>query len=208
MGIEAGTRHDIGITHREVLMWSRKAKAGEELRASKGLYLRNIDGGAFWVFRYKSPVSGKQVRTQLWADDAQGVIGFPDASLEEAKRRAGQVRALVANGIDPVLQAAQKRQDELQVAEAERQRIAREQRQLEAAVAAAEADALRRKTVRQVFDQWRATELQPLLRADGKRIGRKDGGQYVLQQFTRHVFPALGDRAPSSISLLSVPPYS
>ena len=47
MGIEAGTRHDIGITHREVLMWSRKAKPGEELRAGKGLYLRNIDGGAF-----------------------------------------------------------------------------------------------------------------------------------------------------------------
>lgn len=199
MGIEAGTRHDIGITHREVLMWSRKAKPGEELRAGKGLYLRSLDGGAFWVFRYKSPVSGKQVRTYLWADDAQGVIGFPDASLEEAKRRAGQLRALVADGTDPVLLATQKRQDELQAAEAERQRIALEQRQLDAAVAAAEAEALRRKTVRQVFDQWRATELQPLVRADGKRVGRKDGGQYVLEQFARHVFPAIGGRALEDI---------
>ena len=95
MGIEAGTRHDIGITHREVLVWSRKAQPGDELRAGKGLYLRSIDSGAFWVFRFKSPVSGKQVRTQLWADDALGAIGFPDASLEEAKRRAGQLRALV-----------------------------------------------------------------------------------------------------------------
>lgn len=199
MGIEAGTRHDIGITHREVLVWSRKAKPGEELRAGKGLYLRCIDGGAFWVFRFKSPVSGKQVRTQLWADDDQGVIPFPDASLEEAKRRAGHLRALVADGIDPVLQAHQKRQDELQAAEAERQRVAHEQRQLEAAAAAAEADNMRRKTVRQVFDQWRATELQPLVRADGKRIGRKDGGQYVLEQFTRHVFPAIGERALEDI---------
>jgi hypothetical protein len=36
MGIEAGTRHDIGITHREVLVWSRKAQPGEELRAGVG----------------------------------------------------------------------------------------------------------------------------------------------------------------------------
>ena len=199
MGIEAGTRHDIGITHREVQAWCRKAPPGEELRAGKGLYLRRVDSGAFWVFRFKSPVSGKQVRMQLWADDTQGVIGFPDASLEEAKRRAGQLRALVTDGIDPVLQAAQKRQDEQQAAETERRRIAHEQRQLEAAIATAEANALRRKTVRQVFDQWRATELQPLVRADGKRIGRKDGGQYVLEQFTRHVFPAIGDRALEDI---------
>ena len=199
MGIETGTRHDIGISHREVLVWTRKAKPGDELRAGKGLYLRCIDSGAFWVFRFKSPVSGKQTRTQLWADDEQGVIGFPDASLEEAKRRAGQLRALVADGIDPVMQADQKRQDELQATEAERQRIAHDQRQLEAAAAAAEAEGLRRKTVRQVFDQWRATELQPLVRADGKRIGRKDGGQYVLEQFTRHVFPAIGARVLEDI---------
>ena len=199
MGIETGTHHDIGITHREVLVWSRKAKAGEELRAGKGLYLRCIDSGAFWVFRFKSPVSGKQVRTQLWADDAKGVIGFPDASLEEAKRRASELRALVADGIDPVMQAEQKRTDERQAAEAERQRMAHEQRQLEAAAAATEAESLRRKTVRQVFDQWRATELQPLIRADGKRIGRKDGGQYVLEQFTRHVFPAIGGRVLEDI---------
>ena len=210
MGIETGTRHDIGISHREVLVWSRKAKPGEELRAGKGLYLRCIDSGNFWVFRFKSPVSGKQVRTQLWADNEQGVIGFPDASLEEAKRRAGQLRALVADGIDPVMQAEQKRQGELQAAESERQRVADDQRQRDAAIAATEAESLRRKTVRQVFDQWRATELQPLFRADGKRIGRKDGGQYVFEQFTRHVFPAIGARVledirkPDLLALLDV----
>lgn len=205
MGIEAGTRHDIGITHREVLMWCRTAKRGEELRAGKGLHLRSLHGGAFWAFRYKCPVLGKQVRTHLWADDAQGVIGFRDAALEEAERRAGQLRALVADGTDPVLLATQKRQDELQAAEAERQRIALEQRHLDAAVAAAEAEALRRKSVRQVFDQWRATEPQPLVRADGKRIGRKGGGQYVLEQFARHVFPAIGGRALGDIRTADLP---
>lgn len=86
-----------------------------------------------------------------------------------------------------------------QTGEVERRRAAAEQRQLEAAATAAEAENLRRKTVRQVFDQWRATELQPLVRADGKRIGRKDGGQYVLDQFTRHVFPAVGKRVLEDI---------
>jgi integrase len=72
--------------------------------------------------------------------------------------------------------------------------LAREQRRIEMAQAqaAAEAERNRRKTFHQVFEQWRATELQPRLRADGKRIGRKDGGQYVAEQFQRHVFPAIG----------------
>lgn len=38
MGIEAGTRHDIGITHREVLLWSRskkRIKAWEQARKGR-----------------------------------------------------------------------------------------------------------------------------------------------------------------------------
>ena len=194
MGIETGTRHDIGISHREVLAWTRSAVAGDELRAGKGLYLRRNDNGAFWVFRYKSPATGRQVRAQLWADDAQGVIGFPDAALEEAKRRAGQLRALVIYGIDPLAQAEQRRLDRQRAAETDRQRQAHEQRKREASAIADEAERQRRKTVRQVFDQWRATELQPRLGADGKRVGRKDGGQYVSEQFTRHAFPLIGDK--------------
>lgn len=58
-----------------------------------------------------------------------------------------------------------------------------------------------------LFDRWRDTELQPRLRADGKRTGRKDGGQYVLEQFTRHVFPTIGETALENLrktELLSV----
>ncbi len=43
-----------------------------------------------------------------------------------------------------------------------------------------------------VFSQWQETELQPRIRADGRRIGRKDGGTYVREQFERHVFATLG----------------
>ena len=48
-------------------------------------------------------------------------------------------------------------------------------------------------TFREVFNQWRDTDLQPHIRADGKRTGRKDGGRFVFEQFERHVFPTLAD---------------
>jgi hypothetical protein len=35
----------------------------------------------------------------------------------------------------------------------------------------------RKTTVRTLFDNWVKVELQPHIRTDGKRIGRKDGGQ-------------------------------
>lgn len=68
------------------------------------------------------------------------------------------------------------------------ERIAAEAKKL------ADAETSRRAvTLRQVFNQWRETALTPRLKADGKRIGRKDGGKYVAEQFERHVFPTLGD---------------
>ena len=193
MAEKTTTKHNIGLTHREVLAWLRKAAAKDELRAAKGLYLRKTAGGAFWVYRYESPVTGKQIRAQLWADDERGVISFPDASLDEAMRRAAALRARVADGIDPVLAAEQARVAKAEAQEAERQRSAEEQRLRQVEAQAAELAQSRRITVRQAFDRWRATDLQPALRADGTRSGRKDGGQFVFEQFTRHVFPIIGD---------------
>jgi len=51
-----------------------------------------------------------------------------------------------------------------------------------------------RLTVRQLFNQWQQTDLSPRRGADGRRLGRKDGGEYVQEQFQRRVFPELGDR--------------
>lgn len=48
----------------------------------------------------------------------------------------------------------------------------------------------RRKTFRQVFDQW-LTTLKPTVDSNGKRHGRKDAGLYTEQQFKRRVFPTL-----------------
>ncbi|ACB33169.1 integrase family protein [Leptothrix cholodnii SP-6] len=199
MDTKTKAKHNIGTTHREVLGWVKKAAAGDEFRAAKGLYLRKTEGGAFWVYRYASPVTGKQVRAQLWADDERGVVGFPDASLEEATTRAAVLRAKVADGIDPVLTAEQARMAHAEAQALDRQRIADEQRQREQAAQAATLAQARRLTVRRLFEDWRAADLQPRVRADGKRTGRVDGGQYVLEQFTRHVFPAIGEMAAEDV---------
>ena len=200
MDTKTTAKHNIGTTHRAVLSWAKKAAAGDELRAGKGLYLRKTEGGAFWVYRYLSPVTGKQVRAQLWANDERGVVGFPEASLEEATTRASALRAKIADGIDPVLAAEQARQDADHAAIQERQRQADEQRKRDEAAHTAELAHARRLTVRRVFDDWRATDLQPRLRADGKRIGRVDGGQYVFEQFTRHVFASIGAKALEDVT--------
>mgnify|MGYP000880154987 CR=1 FL=1 len=81
-----------------------------------------------------------------------------------------------------------------------RERAARAELAADAARRQAADEAQRRAvTLRQVFDQWRDTALTPRTRADGKRLGRKDGGQYVFEQFGRHVFPSLGDVAIANI---------
>lgn len=49
----------------------------------------------------------------------------------------------------------------------------------------------RRKTLRQVFDQWLLT-LKPYIDSNGKRQGRKDAGASTTDSFNRRVFDTLG----------------
>lgn len=49
----------------------------------------------------------------------------------------------------------------------------------------------RRKTLRQVFDQWILT-LKPYIDGNGKRRGRKDAGASTREHFNRRVFDTLG----------------
>ena len=74
--------------------------------------------------------------------------------------------------------------------------IAVETKKEEIAIAkAAEELAIQQRiTVKALFDRWAAVELQPHFRADGKRLGRKDGGKYTKEQFERRVFGPLGDK--------------
>jgi len=51
----------------------------------------------------------------------------------------------------------------------------------------------RRISIKKLFSKWQSVELKSHKTTDGKRIGRKDNGLYTLNQFTRHVFPTIGD---------------
>jgi hypothetical protein len=73
MGIKAGTRQNIGVSVKEIDAWLTAATVGEDFRAAKGLYLRKTAGGAFWFFRSKSPVNGRQLRIALWGDNSGDV---------------------------------------------------------------------------------------------------------------------------------------
>ena len=85
--------------------------------------------------------------------------------------------------------------DRLRASEDARQQADKDKRATAAAEQQAEMDRQRRLTVKQVFDRWAATDLAPHIGGDGKRIGRKDGGQYVREQFDRRVFGPLDDIA-------------
>ena len=69
-----------------------------------------------------------------------------------------------------------------------------------AAADAADLAKRRRQTVRQLFERWASTALVPHVRGDGKRAGRKDGGQFAREQFERRVFPVLGDVAAADVT--------
>jgi integrase len=137
------------------------------------------------TWRYRIGGKTREIRIGTWRDDKDGM------SLKALRGERDRLANDLRNGIDPIEQKAAKRLK----AEADRLQVELEQRQRIEAAEAAALEQERRLTVRQLFTRWRDTDLQPRTRADGKRIGRKDGGQYVGEQFERHVFPRIGDTA-------------
>jgi integrase len=141
------------------------------------------------TWRYRIGGKTREMRIGTWRDGKEGMS--LKALRDTRDRLAGDLR----NGIDPIEQKAATRLK----AEADRLQGELEQRQRIEAAETAGLEQARRLTVCQLFDRWRATELQPRTRADGKRIGRKDGGQYVGEQFERHVFPLIGSSAAEDV---------
>lgn len=146
-----------------------------------------------WRYRFQGKL--REVRLGTWRDKG----GMSLKALRDERDRLAQ---MLKEGQDPIeAKAADRAKAAADVAQAiatERQRqlaIEQEQREREAAAREAALVASRRMTLRQLFDRWCSTELQPVMRADGKRTGRKDAGAYVRAQFERHVFPALGNVA-------------
>ncbi|MDP1901309.1 MAG: integrase arm-type DNA-binding domain-containing protein [Rubrivivax sp.] len=140
-----------------------------------GLYLRKRETSALWYLRMTDPSTGAQQWHRLFPDDPAG--GYPHRSLADARSEARRMWDLRSSGVDP---------------RAHRDRQIQARKDLDAAT---ELQAQRRLSVRALFERWVATDLQPRVRADSKRMGRKDGGQFTRDQFERRVFPELGNVA-------------
>lgn len=149
-----------------------------------------------FYFRYTKG-DGKRDTLLLGPYSQRPVIG--SLTVAQARARAAELSALIApiNADEQAIPNLDIRAHfaaiELKKQE-EATRQLQEQRRAEAESIKLALDTARREiSVRRAFDECRANSLQPHVRADGKRIGRKDGGKYIFEQFERHVFPTLGD---------------
>ena len=159
----------------KIKAWIKKPN-GTSLHDGGGLYLRLRSGGAYWAIRQVNPLTGNRTWASLMQKQA-----YPEGSLAEARRLANSARALTGQHTDLV------RDNQAKLSEKK------------AKVASDILESKRRLTVKQVFTNWASAELTPHTSGDGKRIGRKDGGRYVLDQFERRVFPSLGDTAVQDV---------
>ena len=133
-----------------------------------GALLGRITPAGSRVFYFRYTGTAGQVRQPIGAFHPKG-DGLAKFTVGQARAQALTWVALRREQQAPDLREflAQAQADRQHDVDAERQRLADEQRQREAESITAEAERQRRKTVRQVFDQWRATELPPRIRADG-----------------------------------------
>jgi integrase len=170
------------LTALQVKAYADDPNQTKPLHDGGGLYLRKRDSSSRWYLRMTEPGTGAEQWHQVFPDDPAG--GYPGKSLAQARIEADRLRATRSAGLDP---------------RAERQRLASERRKRREEEAAAEREQQLRLSVRQLFDLWVSTQLQPRIRADGRRTGRKDGGKFVRDQFERHVFPMIGSKSAADL---------
>ena len=165
-----------------------------------GALLGRVTPSGTRTFYYRYKGTHGQVRLPIGPYSARGdgASGFTVAQARAtalgwaALRREGQI-------VDLREHLAQLGVDRERAATRERHRLTDEHEQRMAAEEAAAEARERRLTVHKLFDVWRTADLQPRPRADGKRTGRVDGGQYVFEQFSRHVFPTIGSLAVEDV---------
>lgn len=150
-----------------------------------------------FYFRYVGS-SGSETRLLIGAYSPKGTSGL---TLAQARDKAREWSALYRSGVRDLREHFQaKVAAEAASLEAQRMAAEAETRRLEQERLAEELAESRRLTIRQLFDRWRSTELQPHIGTDGKRTGRKDGGAFVAAQFERHVFPTVGQHAATDLT--------
>ena len=150
-------------------------------------------GERAFYFRYTTS-TGERDTLRIGAYHPKGANGA--LTVAQARALAAEWRKLYSSGArDLRVHLARQRALALELEEEARAAAQAAALEAEARAHAAAAELERRITVQQLFDRWCAVDLQPHRRADGKRAGRKDGGQYAREQFSRYVFPSLGGRA-------------
>lgn len=151
-------------------------------------------GARTFYYRYTGS-AGQRVRLPIGSFDPRG-DGTVTFTVAQARDQARELTALYRAGTRDLREHFAQQRVDAELAGADARRAAeaarREQEERDAA------DILlreRRISVRALFERWVKVELQARVGADGRRVGRKDGGKYTAEQFGRYVFPALGDRA-------------
>lgn len=172
------------LTDKAVRAYVKAGGPAKPLHDGGGLYLRARDSGAYWYLRLTEPATGVEQWHRMFPDDPAG--GYPSKSLAEAREEAARLWRLRSEGHDPRALRLQ-------------QIAAQNARTREAAEAAR-----RRLTVRDLFNEWARVELAPHVTADGRRRGRKDGGEYVRLLFEGRVFPTLGAVAAGDVGKTDV----
>lgn len=144
-------------------------------------------GERLFYYRYTT-AERKQVRMGLGAYNPKGSNGL---TVAEARNKAQEHSKTYTSGAKDLKAHI---------------RAENTRKQQEAEEAAKAKD--RRKTLRQVFDQWLLT-LKPYVDSNGKRQGRKDSGASTTDSFNRRVFDTLGSvpiediKKPDILSILA-----
>lgn len=168
-----------------------QAKAGakdtwfvEEGPRGAGRFIARITkrGERLFYYRYTDS-AGNRDRLPIGSYDPRGTPGM---TVKEARAKADEWAKLYLAGNHDLREYLIGVRAEAAAVSAEAQRQAEETR------AQAEIERQRRLTVCQLFDRWKEVELKSHVRPDGSRAGRKDGGQYVQEQFQRHIFATFG----------------
>lgn len=167
------------LTDSEVKRYSKTGDASKPLHDGGGLYLRRRDAGAYWYLRMTDPATGAQQWHRMFPDHPAG--GYPHKSLAEAREEAEKLWCERSERHDPRARRLQRIAADFA--------LARE----------AEEASRRQISVKSLFEEWARVELAPHTTADGKRRGRKDGGEYVRLLFKWRVFPTLGEVAAGDV---------
>jgi integrase len=138
-----------------------------------GLFLRVTKAGAkHWQVRYfvKTGDDWKQRKTSIGQFKAAG--GGAGLTVKQAERKAEEIKVAARSGVDPVGKKEQEAKDKAETVRREK------------------VDAMKRVTMRDLFEQWQAAKLVPNEKGQG---GHKDGGEFASRWIETEILKKYGD---------------